>query len=233
MRFKGTKLSNRTVALFAAAILLLSSGGFLGVKAAPAFTGQDYDATINLNTISVQVVDKNGKAVGKSNLLSDMKTVNPGKIYNENISVKNNGNAPAFVRLVVRKYWTDANKKIVTDPELDELLVLGMADGWTEKTPDTFTKTSVYYLDSQLEPGAKAPAIETVSVDGSIADAVTKSEKEREDGVIIYTYKYDYDGYTINIEAEAQAVQTHNAKEAIKSIWGVDATVSGTSLTVK
>ena len=63
MKFKGTKLSNRTVALFAAAILLLSSGGFLGVKAAPQIRGQDSFATVNLNTIDVQLVDKAGKEV--------------------------------------------------------------------------------------------------------------------------------------------------------------------------
>ena len=35
-------------------------------------------------------------------------------------------------------------------------------------------------------------------------------------------YDYAYDGYKFVVEAEVNAVQTHNAKEAIKSAWGVD-----------
>ena len=62
MKFKGTKLSKRTVALFAAAILLLSSGGFMGVKAAPAITGNDHEADFGLDAISVQLLE-NGEEV--------------------------------------------------------------------------------------------------------------------------------------------------------------------------
>ena len=41
-----------------------------------------------------------------------------------------------------------------------------------------------------------------------------------------YIYEYKYDGYSFNLEAEVNAVQTHNAAEAIKSAWGVDVNVS-------
>lgn len=34
-----------------------------------------------------------------------------------------------------------------------------------------------------------------------------------------------YDGYSFNLDAEVDAVQTHNAKAAIKSAWGVDVSV--------
>lgn len=33
---------------------------------------------------------------------------------------------------------------------------------------------------------------------------------------------YLLDGYKFNIEAEVNAVQTHNAPEAIKGVWGYD-----------
>ena len=39
------------------------------------------------------------------------------------------------------------------------------------------------------------------------------------------TTSYDYDGYSFHVEAEVDAVQTHNAKDAIKSAWGVDVVI--------
>ena len=35
-----------------------------------------------------------------------------------------------------------------------------------------------------------------------------------------------YDGYSFQVEAEVDAVQTHNAQDAIKSAWGVDVDVA-------
>ena len=37
-----------------------------------------------------------------------------------------------------------------------------------------------------------------------------------------YTYEYEYDGYSFQVSAEVDAVQTHNAADAVKSAWGVD-----------
>ena len=235
MRFKGTKLSNRTVALFAAAILLLSSGGFLGVKAAPQIRGQDSFATVNLNTIDVQLVDKAGKEVGESGLLTDVETVKTGMTYQTGISVKNNGSAPAYVRLVVRKYWLDAAGK--KDRQLDpKLIQLGLDDTvWKENKKEATAETSVFYYTKQLAADADIP-INSVRVEGSVLTDKKNIivSKDPESSKTIYTYIYKYDGYSFNIEAEVQAVQTHNANDAIKSIWGVDnVTASGTSLSVK
>ena len=38
----------------------------------------------------------------------------------------------------------------------------------------------------------------------------------------IYTYTYHYDGNAFIIEADVQAIQTHNADDAIRSQWGVN-----------
>ena len=56
---------------------------------------------------------------------------------------------------------------------------------------------------------------------------LTESEKGKS---ITYTYKYN--GYTFHIDAEVDAVQTHNAKDAIKSAWGVDINVSDDETTM-
>lgn len=230
MRFKGTKLSNRTVALLAAAILLLSSGGFIGVKALPNVQGNNYDAALELDEISVQLLE-NGNPVGDDGLLAGITNAKPGMTYQENISVKNTGTAPEFVRLVVRKYWTKNGKDTTLNPSLIEL---GLKSDWTENTKEATTEMSVYYLTSQLGVGETSQVIETVRVDGIVLTDGKKVEKEKVGDKTIYTYTYKYDGYAFNIEAEAQAVQTHNANDAIKSIWGVDnVTASGNSLSVK
>ena len=52
---------------------------------------------------------------------------------------------------------------------------------------------------------------------------MTKSEPDA-NGVITTTY--DYDGARFTLEVQVDAVQTHNAADAIKSAWGVDATVA-------
>ena len=39
--------------------------------------------------------------------------------------------------------------------------------------------------------------------------------------VTVITYSYDYDDFTFYIEADVQAIQTHNASDALKSLWGV------------
>ena len=50
-----------------------------------------------------------------------------------------------------------------------------------------------------------------------VGDKVTKTVSD--DGKTITT-KYDYDGWQFCLEAVV-TVQNHNAKDAIKSVWGV------------
>ena len=41
------------------------------------------------------------------------------------------------------------------------------------------------------------------------------------------TTTYKYDGVEFHVDVEADAVQTHNAQDAIKSAWGADASAFG------
>ena len=76
--------------------------------------------------------------------------------------------------------------------------------------------------------GVVSPALsDTLRIDPKIA---TEIEKTVKDNTITYTYKYN--GYTFHIDAEVDAVQTHNAKDAIKSAWGVDVNVSDDETTM-
>ena len=59
-------------------------------------------------------------------------------------------------------------------------------------------------------------------IDGAIA---AEAKVERKGNVITTTYKYD--GVEFHVDVEVDAVQTHNAQDAIKSAWGVDASALG------
>ena len=57
----------------------------------------------------------------------------------------------------------------------------------------------------------------TIYIDDSLtADVI----KEQEGNIIRYTYKYDK--YKFHIECEVDAVQEHNAADAMMSAWGVN-----------
>ena len=47
-----------------------------------------------------------------------------------------------------------------------------------------------------------------------------------DNGLTTITTTYEYDGAQFVLEATVDAVQTHNAKDAIKSAWGVDVNIS-------
>ena len=63
---------------------------------------------------------------------------------------------------------------------------------------------------------------DTISIDKQIAEDVTITTK---DNIITTTYKYD--GVEFHLDVEVDAVQTHNAQDAIMSAWGVDAAALG------
>lgn len=228
------KASKRTIALFAAALILLSSGGVMGVKAVPAVQSQNYDATMVLDQLHVALVE-NGQQTAKNDkvlltALRDSK-LSPGRKYKEEIGAQNTGTADEYVRIVVRKYWTkngEKNKELTPD-----LIHLTYGNGdyntgaWTLNKDESTDEMAVYYCQSKVAAGQPSPLLfDSVSVDASVLGEVTETTS-KEGNKTIYNYEYKYDGFTVNVEAEAQAVQTHNAAQAIKSVWGVDASKTG------
>ena len=53
-------------------------------------------------------------------------------------------------------------------------------------------------------------------------------ESSNESGNKSYTYRYNDTQFCLEVEADA--IQTHNPKEAIKSIWGVDGSAKGMNI---
>ena len=164
-----------------------------------------------------------------TNLLGKDETFTPGKKYNEAISVKNSGTIETFVRVIITKSWQDkeGKKNPKLSPDLIELNFL-TDNGWQIAKDQSTTERTVLYYTKAVAAGDSTPALsDTIRIKPSIAKDVTKHV---DDNTITYTYKYN--GYTFHIDAEVDAVQTHNAKDAIKSAWGVDVNVSDDETTM-
>ena len=244
MKNNRNKFSARTLALFAAAILLMSTGGFWGTRAALNAVSPNGDATLETNAIDIDMVGADNKALDTENIMSDVKKVIPGSNYDKGIKVQNKA-ADAYVRVVVQKYWKDAKGNKTNEIEPTQIMLLNggkditddkwtSGGGWIRSKDESTAETEVFYYSSMLKSGATSdPLFTAVRVDEKVLSKVTTNppQQGKDENHTIITYKYKYDGYSLCISAEAQAVQTHSAVKAMKSLWGVDASMSGDSIT--
>lgn len=246
MKKKKKSFPKVTVLLLAAAAVLLVGSGVGSARAALTYYSENYSVQMNMQSIGVSLLE-NDKVVSSrdyvsnnewkgtsegtllTNLLGKDETFTPGKKYNEAISVKNSGTIDTFVRVIITKSWQDkeGKKNPKLSPDLIELNFL-TDNGWQIAKDQSTTERTVLYYTKAVAAGDSTPALsDTIRIKPSIAKDVTKHV---DDNTITYTYKYN--GYTFHIDAEVDAVQTHNAKDAIKSAWGVDVNVSDDETTM-
>ena len=229
-----------TVLLLAASAVLLVGSGVGSARAALTYYSENYSAQMNMQSIGVSLVENDAVVSSRdyvsdnewsgttegtllANMLGEDEKFTPGKRYDEAISVKNSGNIDTFVRVILTRSWQDAEGKKNTSlsPDLIELNYL-TDNGWVIAENQSTPERTVLYYTKALPVGETTPALsDTIRVDESIAQDVTK---QVDGNTIRYTYKYD--GYSFHVDAEVDAVQTHNAQEAIKSAWGVDVSVN-------
>ncbi len=244
-------LSRKTLALIAAAALLFAGGTFTATRAVLNIFSPEHFLEFETSNQAVRLME-NGSPTGKDNpLLSTLKgKVSPGKSYQEEISARNDSDVSQFVRIVVRKYWMDGNNKVhsfgdtvdgetVTTPDPSKIkLTLANNGLWQKNDMESTVEREVYYYKNSVASGdVTKPLTATIKVDSSVADPYTTDPKIDPNNMpkdTVITYVYDYDGYKICLEAEAQSVQTHNAQDAVMSIWGMpNVKVSGSTLTVE
>ena len=248
MKKKKKSFPKKPALILTAAALLLVGSTVGSTRAALTYYSENYSAQMNMQSIGVSLLENDkvvssrdyvsndewkGTSEGEllTNLLGKDDTFTPGKKYEEAISVQNSGNIDTFVRVIITKSWQDKEGKKNTElsPDLIELNFL-TDNGWQIAADQSTTERTVLYYSNAVTAGDTTPALsDTIRINPSIASDVTKHVSE--DGRSI-TYTYKYDGYTFHIDAEVDAVQTHNAKDAIKSAWGVDVNVSDDETTM-
>jgi hypothetical protein len=228
-----------TIILFvvAAALLVFSSIG--GARAALTYFSENYNSQLEMNHIGV-TLNENGTAISSrdydsngewttttgSLLNRDLEEdggITLGKTYPEELSVSNTGDIDEYVRVSIYKYWlaADGTTKVQTlTPDMIGLNLTG--NGWVVDEDASTAERTVLYYTGILTPGATTPALtDTLTIDNTIASYVSQSTQG---GTITTTYEYD--GVTFQIEAQVDAVQTHNAEDAILSAWGREVSVS-------
>ena len=230
-----------TVLLLAASAVLLVGSGVGSARAALTYYSENYSAQMNMQSIGVSLVENDAVVSSRdyvsdnewsgttegtllANMLGEDEKFTPGKQYDEAISVTNSGDIDTFVRVIITKSWKDkeGRKNAELSPDLIELNVPENS-GWVVAEDQSTPERMVLYYTKALAPGETTPGLsDTIRIDESVAQQVNK---QVDGNTIRYTYKYD--GYSFHVDAEVDAVQTHNAQEAIKSAWGVDVDVDG------
>ena len=175
-----------------------------------------------------------------ANLLGEDEVLKLGKKYTEALSVTNAGSVDEFVRVTIYRYWLDpkGNKTLEPDPGMIDLhLITG--DWLLDKDSSTKERTVLYYskmLGTTDETKTTTPLSDTVMISDEIATLVEQDETvSTMNGKKYTTIKttYIYDGYQFVLEAEVDAVQAHNAADAVKSAWGKNVVISGSTLSLK
>lgn len=216
-----------TILLGIAAVLLLGSG-VGSARAALAYYSDQYSASMDMSTIGVSLKE-NGKVVSSKTYddQGDATTNGEGKLLqnllkeDEKLAVENSGNIDTFVRVVLTKSWQDKEgKNVDLSPALIEL---GFnQDGWVINEAQSTDERVVLYYTKVVESKKTTPDfMKTIRISNQLSTMYTKVEDEK-----TIKYQYTYNGYTFTLDAEVDAVQTHNAKDAIKSAWGIDVNVN-------
>ena len=233
---KSSKITLAIVALFAAAAVLIGLGGVGVARAAIAATSDVYVSDIEMKSIGITLNENDEVA---TELLTQLPrdTFTLGTKYDEKLTVTNSSSIDEYVRVVIDLYWenTDGSKNTELEPQLIGLSLTDdgswvddlEANGWIVDPESSYVKGTgeqmVLYYKQILPVGETSAEISNfIRVDNSIASAVEQTVNE--DGTVTTTYKYD--GISFGIDIQADAVQTHNAQDAILSAWGASVNVA-------
>ena len=245
MKKKRKAFPKKSILLLSASAVLLIASTVGSTRAALTYYSENYVAGVELSSIGVSLVE-NGEIVSSRDYADDGEWMSlqgtlldnfpgedekivPGKKYPEVLSVKNSGNIDSYVRVIVTTRWLDKEGKGVPvttlDPGLIELNFLE-ENGWLEDESAATAERKVLYLNRVLASGETVVFADSIRIRPEIRNKMTARVETTNAGTT-YTYEYEYDGYSFQVSAEVDAVQTHNADEAIKSAWGVDSSKLG------
>jgi hypothetical protein len=238
----------------AAGLLIFSSVG--GARAALTYYSETYSSRVEMYDIGVTLLENSTpvawrnydskKADGTwddvsgellTNMLSEGEQLKLGETYPEQLSVKNSGTINQYVRVNIYKYWLsdedDGSKLQTLSPELINLNLVNLGSDWILDEEASTEERTVLYYNKVLNAGETTPLFaDTISIDDSLAAKVTQTT-EAVGGYTTITTVYDYDGVRFCVEAEVDAVQEHNAEDAIWSAWGRRVNVSGGALSLQ
>lgn len=242
-----------TVAAFVLAVVLLMFSSVGGARAALTYYSENYSTRVQMYNIGVSLLE-NGQRVswrdyGRNsdgtweqntgvlleNMLAEGESVKIGKKYDEQLSVTNSGTIGQYVRVSVYKYWLDKNgsKMQELSPDLIRLNLANTGSDWLVDEEASTPERMVLYYNKVLGADQTTPVFaDGLTIDEMVATKVTQTEKKNGNLTTITT-TYDYDGVQFCLEAKVDAVQEHNAADAIWSAWGRRVSVNNGTLSLR
>lgn len=191
-----------------------------------------------------ELIEEKGKLL--TSMLKKDEKLQLGKKYEEKMSVVNSGGIDEYVRVTIYKYWLPAESTAQTQEEstdstatekvrkkmqeLDPGLIhlnLVNPDVWLKDAEASGSegsgaykeRTVLYYKDILKMGEETQPFCDSIMIDKKIANKVREEVTQNGNYKTIKTI-YAYDGVEFVLEVEVDAVQDHNAEDAILSAWG-------------
>lgn len=230
-----------TMAAFGAAVVLLLLSTIGGARAALVEISENHTTQIETRRIGVSLVEETGeegsvvktvfdnKERGKllNSLVKDGEKVKAGVKYPEKLSVQNTSEIDQYVRVTIYKYWVrtgkstdDKGNEITTETKVKNVypgyidLDLKLDNGWVvDPKASTQERTVIYYTGILKNDGNPVEFANGLTIDPKVTTTVSKNSKTGE-------VTYDYKGLEFRVDVNVDAVQTHNAADAILSTWG-------------
>lgn len=222
--------SKTNVAIFAVTAGLALSATIGGASAAISYIVETYSTEIEMYDIGVSLIENDVQVSYRDyntrgdewnehtgilleNMIPKGEKVQFDYKYPEILQVYNSGHIDEYVRVTIYRYWTDeSGTKQNVNPNLIDLHFLtDIGNGWTMDTSSLTNERVVLYYQSPLAVGDYTPPFaDTLSIDEYVKE-----------------HPEEYDGMKFVLRVDVDAVQTHNAEDAIKSAWGVDMNAFG------
>ena len=248
-RFLKSPAATMIAFVLAVGLLLFSTVG--GARAALTYFSDTYVSRVQMSNIGVTLLE-NGNAIAKrdynktsdgtwdettgvllSNMLKKGEKFKVGQKYKEELSVQNSGTIDQYVRVSIYKYWMKDDKKDQSlSPDLIGLNLVNVGSDWLLDESSSTDERTVLYSSQLVEEGTTSSLFaDSIKVDGIVATRVTQVPVEGKPNTIRTVY--DYDGMHFCVEVKVDAVQDHNAEDAIWSAWGSKVTVNDGTLQLK
>lgn len=220
-----------SVVMIVAASLLICAGAVMAAGTALRQSNR-YTSEIETPEISLALLENGKEVSGDEVLLKNLtggEALRIGQIYDEKLSVSNTAETPQYVRMTVRKYWVENKNGKRVDLSPDLIILKTGQEGWIEDTEAEKNSSpeykSFYYTKPLEKEQETTPAVTAVGLDSDVSLAMKQKETVSKNGKTITT-TYTYDGLEFGIKVDVDGIQTHNAEQAAKSIWGVDVKVA-------
>lgn len=235
---KDRHMKFKTLLPVVAAVLalgLFAAGAAGNVRAALTYYSENYDMDIEVPDIGVTLEENNTDVAwrdylsgtsehsGSKPLLSWAGSdFTPGQYYPEVLTARNSGDVDSYVKVEIRKYWTDANGSKITALTPSQIdLDLGYDARWWYDESASTSERSVYYYTEMLSPGERTEKLSSeIMMSSEVLEKCTETVVKKDSNGQTIRVEYAYDGVRMCLEADVYAVQAHNAKESVKSAWG-------------